>query len=434
MTAQTLLTASICIAVTYLSAIAIVAIVAAVRAGGRREDALAPSDAVSVSRFTIPVSVIVPVTGDTTNVSRSIAALLRLNYPAFEVIVVADGVGASSFEALAREWQLGAKEFFYRRTLHTADVRRIYRSGADARVMVIDKAPGGYGDALNCGVNVARFRYVMPLSPDIVFDADALFRLMSAALLDPASVVAASNHIERAAGPAGGGWPLFERLASLRALLNTRLAWRHLRHGVGPHGAVFVWRRDVVLKLDGFSQSAADPDLDLMFRVQAVETDRGGRVARSGDVFGQVEPGRLERVFAAAARRQRAALQTLGRVMRGRPHSLDRLAFAHFIESEIVTPALQTWVVLGALSGAVLGWFSWTAPFFALLLLSFGNAAVTAAALLLRGFASGSPDERELGRLLIAAPLDFVLYRPVLALARLAGAVGAATVVKSSSV
>lgn len=421
--AQALLTASLWLALAYLTAVSLAAIVAALREGGRRDDAATSHDAVSVSRFTIPVSIVVPVTGQGPDLPRTISALLQLNYPAFEVIVVADGADPSHFDGLAGEWRLGAREFFYRRTLPTADVRRIYRSDVDARLMVIDKAKGGYSDALNCGVNVARYRYVMSLPPEIAagveFDADALLRVMTAALHDPAHVVGASSHVEQGVESDGSSAAVFQRLASLRSLMKTRLAWRHLRQGLGPEGAVAVWRRDAVLKMQGFSRTAADPDLDLMFRVQAAEPDGGARFVRSGDVFGRVESRPIRCALAAAGRRQRGAFQIVGRALGGHARRLDRATLVHFVESELFTPAMQGWLVAGSLAGAAAGWFPWSTPLVAILLLSFGSAAVSAAALLLRGFAPGAPSEPELRRLLLASPLEPVLYRPLLAIARL---------------
>ena len=58
----------------------------------------------------------------------------------------------------------------------------------------------------------------------------------------------------------------------------------------------------------------------------------------------------------------------------------------------------------------------------AVALLAFGNAAVSTAALLLRGSAAGAPEELELRRLVVAGPLEFVFYRPALAAARIAAA------------
>src|SRR5262249_18339713 len=143
----------------------------------------------------------------------------------------------------------------------------------------------------NCGVNVARYRYFMPVEPGIDFDRDALLRIMRSALRDPASVIGASNHVERgtvAKGNRARMIALFQRLASARSLMDSRLAWRHLN--AGATGSVIVWRRDSVIKARGFSADAADPDVDLMFRLQTsgVDGGGGGRFDRGVDVFGRV--------------------------------------------------------------------------------------------------------------------------------------------------
>ena len=185
--AQALVVTSLWLSLVYLLVVAGTAIVAALRAGGRREERVLRDEAVSGSRFTIPVSIIVPLTGD----------------PAFEVIVVGDAAAAAQIDELSRDWQLEAREFFYRQALRTADVERIYRSAVDPRLMVIDKASGGYGDTLNCGVNVARYRYVMSVPPGIAFDNDALLRIMAAALGIPAADLApiADEHARHLALP-----------------------------------------------------------------------------------------------------------------------------------------------------------------------------------------------------------------------------------------
>lgn len=465
--AQFLVTASLVIAIAYLATVATVAIVAALRAGGRREEPAESHEALSVSRFTIPVSIIVPVSKNSASVSPAISSLLALNYPEFEVIVVVDAGTPDTLEALTHDWHLEAREFFYRRTLETSGVCRIYRSGTDGRLMVIDKTPvvgtvrsvpvvrtfrsasEGYSDALNCGVNVSRYRYFMSVSPEVVFDSDALLRVMASALRDPANVVGASNHVEQGAdatesayaslvderaivkgeheGVVGRVGALFQRLASARSLMDSRLAWRHFGAGLGPKDAVVVWRRDAVIKLGGFSQTAADPDLDMMFRLQTTGGEGAGRFDRGVDVFGRVGPQPLRGALRLAGRRQLAALQILWACLGGKARSLDPRTLAYFVESELVTPLAQAWIVTATLAGAALGWFTWSAVVLALVLLSFGNAAVSGAALLLRGASPGAPEEPELRRLLVAGPLEFVLYRPVLAVARIAAAMAFVT-------
>jgi GT2 family glycosyltransferase len=440
MNVESLLTISIVAAVAYLAIVATLAIVAALRAGGRRDDASEDHDALAVSRFTIPVSIIVTVSRRSAALSRAVSTLLELNYPEFEVIVVADGTSEIVIDTLGRDWQLEAREFFYRKTIETSDVRRIYRSGRDSRLMVIDKAAAGASDALNCGVNVARYRYVMSVAPEVIFDRDALLRVMTAALRDPANVVGASNHIERGAYPsvASPAYPvqgappstglarltaLFQRLASARSLMDSRLAWRVLGAGFSPTDAVITWRRDAVIKLGGFSATAADPDLDMLFRLQTQGGDAGGRFTRGMDVFGRVGPQPMQRALRTSGRRQVAALGILAASLRGRARRLEGRTLAYFFQSEIVTPLAEIWIVLATLAGAGVGWYSWTAVLLALLVLSLGNAAVSNAALLLRGSSAGAPDEPELRQLLAAGPFEFLVYRPALAAARVAATI-----------
>src|SRR5207302_1213076 len=114
---MTLLASSIVVAVAYLSIVATLAITAALRAGGRREESAEAHEALSVSRFTIPVSIIVAVSKGATSIGRAVSELLALNYPEFEVIVVWDGAPQALLDDLGREWQLEAREFFYRKTI-----------------------------------------------------------------------------------------------------------------------------------------------------------------------------------------------------------------------------------------------------------------------------------------------------------------------------
>ncbi|HJR60752.1 MAG TPA: hypothetical protein VJ813_15180, partial [Vicinamibacterales bacterium] len=260
----------------YLIVVAAASVAGALTHGGRRERAVDAYEALAVSRFTIPVSVIVPADAEHAPLSHSIEALLALNYPELEVIVVAERVSDAAIEAFKNAWMLEPKELFYRRTLSTLPVHRIYGSERDPRLILVEKAAGGRADALNCGVSLARYRYVVSVSPGVVFDPDALLRLMSPALRDPAAVLAVTSYVERegakvprfqgSGGPGAGGpgargsgvlpddeWTSagddYQRLASIRSWMASRLAWHQLRCGVPPRDGVAAWRRDALLEL-----------------------------------------------------------------------------------------------------------------------------------------------------------------------------------------
>jgi hypothetical protein len=415
---QTLVEFSVALSLAYLAILAAMAVVLALRVGGRREESADDYDTLSASRFTIPVSLIVPLRDDSGPVAPTLRALLGLSYPEFEVIVVAEGLSVTAWNTLKDDWALEAKEFFYRQSLTTAAVQKIYRSGSDARLMIVDKAPTrSLADALNCGVNLARFRYVSAVESGLVFDADALLRAMSAPLRDPASVAAATSHVESSGSVSGGQvGDALQRLASIRALMDSRLVWRTFQASLGTHDAVAVWRRDGIVLLGGFSLDAADPGLDMMVRLQTATPRVTGRIARSAEIFGQIGPRSLTSRVRLATRRQAAAWQTLWAFP-----TLDGRAFMYFVMSEFVTPLVQAWVLVAVTVGALGGWMPWRDVPLVVILLSFGHAIINGVAVLLRGAASGAPHESELLWLLLVAPLDFVLSGSVAAYAQGAG-------------
>ncbi len=419
-----MLTASVVIALAYLACVSVTSVVAALRAGGRREEASDSYEALAASPLTMPVSIVVPM-GMSERASQTLQGLFDLAYPEFEVIAVVEPAG-EGLDALIAEWQLESREFFYRRTLETAPVRRIFRSLRDPRLMVVEKDVDHRSDALNCGVNLARYRFVAVVPPNVTFDRESLLRAMAPALRDPVSIVGLGSHIERipAGRNAADRSARFQRLQSLRSLMFTRLFWGHLRRGLGPEDGVVIWRRDAVIQANGFARNVGDPDLDMMFRLQHSVGGEDRRFVRNEDAFGQTGTRSPNEVRAAAQRRQSAALEMSTSWGPGAAQSVGLRTFAYFLESELVTPVAQLWVVLATCGGAAAGWFTWTSALLALLLLSFGTAAVSAAALLLRGAHPGSPERDELQALLLLAPLEVLLHRPLQAVARLAGIVG----------
>lgn len=413
---QVLLTGSLLLALAYLAGIAATTLFAAVRAGGRRDEPVDEWDAAAASRLTMPVSVVVAA-GDDPRTAATLRLVQNLAYPEFEAIVVVDA-GAVILPELADEWRLEAREFFYRRRLDSAPVRRILRSQRDPRLVVVEKEAAGRSDALNCGVDLARYRFVAVLPPGLTFDSTALLRAMAPVIEDPVAVVGVACQVER-----GGTdqWPSlrasFQRLQSIRSLMFTRLFWRSRPHSITAGDRVTIWRRDAVIHANGFRSNVLDPDLDMMLALQPAGVEHR-RVIRSSEPFGQAETLSPAQAWVEAGRRQRASLEAF--VSRLTSSSGSR----GFLSEELIGPAVQVWVVAAPVVGAVAGWFSWAAAVSSVGVLSFGTAALSAAALLVRGAQPLPPLTRgELTRLLLLAPLEVVIHRPARVCARLAAVV-----------
>jgi len=310
--------------VLFLGLIAVGAVESAVRARERRAERY---DVLATSRFTIPVSVIVPAYNEEVVILPVVRSLLALEYPEFEVIVVNDGSRDRTLELLEREFRLIPREVFFRRVLACEPVRAIYRSAVDPRLTVVDKGNGGKADALNCGINLARYRYLCCVDGDTVYVRDALLKGMRLAVRDPATVLGVTSHVaisrrpEAAAaaepGPARPDRSLltsFQHLDYLRAFFNNRLAWSRWGFMLCAVGAFAIWRRDVVRDLGGFSRAFTCEDIELTFRVHErhLRERRPCQVLCLPDTVGTTEgPDRVSRLVSQRARWQRVITETV---------------------------------------------------------------------------------------------------------------------------
>lgn len=407
----------------------------ALRVGGRRDDRR-HEDPLTDSRFAMPVSIVVPLTrGNRPGAEAAIACALASAYPEFEVIVVDDGGETGGADMWSR-WRLEPREFFYRQVLTTAGaIQRILRSTTDPRLLVVQKAEGGLADALNCGVNLAQYRYVMAVDPATQFAPDAVMRALAPALRDP-ELLAVATHVERSCTPAPdrrpgvlGCWShRFQRLRSIRAFMHTRLAatlapsWGAAGHATSPD-LVIAWRRDAVLRAGGFPAGTADPILDLLSTLASappsVESDAAGeagprsRIATQSDVFGSRTAVGLSHALRETAAGQRRAIEA----MRRRWASAGWRAFASgsFLSSPLAAPMAVVVALMTALVAAAAGRLAWADVLLVLAALAVGQALVSTAALLLRGSVPGAPSGLELAGLIAAAPFELVLYRVPLA-------------------
>ena len=75
------------------------------------------------SRFTPPVSVIVPAYNEEGMVLITVRSVLAFDYPEFEVIIVDDGSTDRTFEVLERELDLEPFGYYERRIVECAPVR-----------------------------------------------------------------------------------------------------------------------------------------------------------------------------------------------------------------------------------------------------------------------------------------------------------------------
>src|SRR5262245_1398221 len=123
-----------------------------------------------------PVSVLMPAHNENAAIVERVMSYLTLQYPRHEVVVVNDGSSDDTLARLVQAYDLYEVPPAFTRTLTTQPIRAYYRSRRHSTLLVVDKAHGGRSDALNAGVDAARFPYVLPVDAGTYLEADALLR------------------------------------------------------------------------------------------------------------------------------------------------------------------------------------------------------------------------------------------------------------------
>jgi cellulose synthase/poly-beta-1,6-N-acetylglucosamine synthase-like glycosyltransferase len=398
-------------------------------------------DRVRASTLTIPVSVIAPVYNEAPVVAASTRSFVEIDYPEYDVIVVNDGSTDDTLEVLQREFELEPIQHFYRRRYASAPIRGLYRSRSHPNLVVIDKVNGGKADSLNCGLNLARYRYVCGVDGDTILAPSCLLNGMRLALVDPQRIVGVTGHIAISGRPeealAQDGQPAkldhrpllaFQHGDYLRSFFNNRLGWTRLNTMLCAVGAFQIWRSDVIEEIGGFSTTFTCEDIELTFRVHE-HFRREGRpyeIVSLAHTVGVTEgPDTMRKLIAQRERWQRVILETVVHyrrmLFRRRYGAVGFVGVPFFVLSEVIAPVFEL-LALAALAVSIpLQALQVEPALLMLAALALMNGLMTSAAVLLEDRTSRAYPLGDLARLILLGPLDLVIYRPFIVWARLKG-------------
>jgi cellulose synthase/poly-beta-1,6-N-acetylglucosamine synthase-like glycosyltransferase len=405
----------------------------------RRARSYAAVEEAFASPLTPPITVIVPAFNEEAGIVESVRSLLSLRYPEFEIVVVNDGSADRTLGRLAEAFELLPVRKALRNTLPTGRVRATYTSRRHHNLWVIDKENGGgKSDALNAGVNAARYPYFCVVDADAILEEDALLRVAKPMLDDPDLVAATGGIIRIANGSRIDHGRVLEVglprswLATVqvveyfRAFLVGRIGWSRMRSLLIISGAFGLFRRNLVEAAGGFSTATVTEDLELVVRLHRYLQERGEeyRIAFVPDPVAWTEaPEDLRSLRGQRARWQRGLGQSLWlhRRMAANPRhgAAGLLAFPYYIVFELLGPVIELVGYAIVIASAAVGALSigfLTAFFAAAILVGFflSLSALALEEFSFRRYVRG----REIGRLLLAAVIENLGYRQLLAVWR----------------
>ena len=245
-------------------------------------------DTVMRSSATLGISLVVPAFNEAITVADSVRALLLLNDPQFEVVVINDGASDQSMAVLIETFGLNRAPVTYLQPIATQPIAGCYRSVTHRNLVVLDKANGGKADSINAGINAARYPLVCVIDADSLLEEHALTRAVLPFLEDPDTVAAggiirvvngctvASGSVMRVGLP-GAPLATFQVVEYPRSFLAARVTHARLNALLIISGAFGLFRRDALLEAGGFRVDTVGEDMEMVTRLNRMYRDSGRR-------------------------------------------------------------------------------------------------------------------------------------------------------------
>jgi cellulose synthase/poly-beta-1,6-N-acetylglucosamine synthase-like glycosyltransferase len=228
---------------------------------------------------------VLPAYNEATGIVDALRSMSIVEYPRFEIVVANDGSQDDTLEALIEAFQLELVRIPYRDELTTKPIRAIYRGRSGVDITVVDKENGGRADALNAGINAARYPYVLCTDADVVLDAKCLVRAMQRVVEDRERTVGVGGNIRPLNGSTvelghlistsvpRGMVARMQILEYLRTFICSRPGWSEWNGLPNVSGAFGIWRRSAVMSVGGFSPGHMGEDMDLTLRMHRFHID-----------------------------------------------------------------------------------------------------------------------------------------------------------------
>ena len=231
------------------------------------------------SRFTIPVSILIPALNEERTIINSVKSALGQDYPEFEIIVINDGSTDKTMDILKNEFSLEETDIFYRKKVSANNIVGTYRSKQYPNLVVVSKTSGGQKAAsLNVALDFSKYRYICTTDADTILEKDALLRTMRPIIKDPDKIVGSGGVLSILNGFVVKDGNIIKRkfsrfaLSSFQAIeyirghIGNRLSWSRFKSMLCICGGFAIWRKDFLLEMGGFSPDFTCEDLEITFR------------------------------------------------------------------------------------------------------------------------------------------------------------------------
>ncbi|NQD71142.1 glycosyltransferase family 2 protein [Sphingobacterium shayense] len=237
----------------------------------------------SQSQLAPGISVIAAAFNESVTIIDNVRSLLTLYYSRFEIIVVDDGSTDDTLDKLISEFNLvEVSDYYVQYKVPCAPILKVFRSRSRSfqRLTIIHKVNGGCkADAVNAGLNIAVFPYILNTDVDSVLSADTLVDLVEpilssedrvlavgATLRMSNSCVVEAGKIETIKLPTN----ILVRLQEMeyvRAYLLGKMGWSQFNALSNVSGGLGLFDKEILIGSGGYDKNSLGEDMEILIRM-----------------------------------------------------------------------------------------------------------------------------------------------------------------------
>lgn len=228
------------------------------------------------------ISIITGAYNESVTIIDNVHSLLSLNYHKFELIVVNDGSKDDTLEKMIAKFDLVESHYVFETIIPCEPIKKIYRSRdlAYKSLVVVDKINGGgKADAINAGLNIAKYDYFLNIDVDCILDFDALNLMMEVVLNEKKRCIGVGATLRMSNSSIVNRGTLeeikapknilvrFQELEYIRSFILGKMAWSYMNALPNISGGLGLFDKEIVLNIGGYDKHSLGEDMDLIFRL-----------------------------------------------------------------------------------------------------------------------------------------------------------------------
>lgn len=240
-----------------------------------------------LQEYYVPITLVVPAHNEEITIETSIRSLLALEYKLYEIIVVDDGSTDGTSQVLREAFHMQPVNRPIQRRIPCQPEEAIFETmECKVPVTLIRKRNGGKADALNMGINAAKYPYFICMDADSVLQFDSLQKIVHP-VLEEGNVIAVGGAVR----PCNGTeirdghvfsyslprklLPCMQVLEYDRSFLAARILFDKFNGSILISGAFGLFKKSLVIDAGGYDAATMGEDMELVVKLHVFCREHG---------------------------------------------------------------------------------------------------------------------------------------------------------------